>query len=45
MANTIIDQNCAKNWETLQKTLKQKRAKTLSSLPFEKRKTKTICYS
>ena len=46
MANAIIDQNCAKNWDTFtKKTLKRKRAKTLSSLPFEKRKTKIICYS
>ena len=46
MANAIIDQNCAKNWDTFtEKTLKRKRAKTLSSLPFEKRKTKIICYS
>ena len=33
MANAIIDQNCAKNWDT---------AKTLSSLPFEKEKQKSF---
>ena len=45
MANAIIDQNFAKNWDTTKKTLKRKRAKTRSSLPFEERKTKTICYN
>ena len=45
MANAIIDQNFAKNWDTTKKTQKRKCAKTRSSLPFEERKTKTICYS
>ena len=45
MANAIIDQNFAKNWDTTKKTLKQKCAKACLSLPFEERKTKTICYS
>ena len=40
MANAIIDQNFAKNWDTTKKTLKQKRAKTRSSLPFEEKKQK-----
>ena len=38
MANTIIDQNFAKNWDTMKKTLKRKCAKTHSSLPFEEKK-------
>ena len=42
MANAIIDQNFAKNWDMYKKNTE---AKTRSSLPFEERKTKTICYS
>ena len=42
MANAIIDQNFAKNGTLYEKNTE---AKTRSSLPFEKRKTKTICYS
>ena len=42
MANAIIDQNFAKNWNTLRKNTE---AKMRSSLPFKERKTKTICYS
>ena len=42
MASAIIDQNFAKNWGTVRKNTE---AKTRSSLPFEERKTKTICYS
>ena len=37
MANVIIDQNCAKNWDTLQKKLKQKRFRLY---PFRKEKQK-----
>ena len=38
MANAIIDQNFAKNWDTVQKNTEVKHAKTHSTLPFEQRK-------
>ena len=40
MANAIIDQNCAKNWDTMKKTLKRKWRKRAHLYPLRKEKQK-----